>query len=88
MSNRVTKQQLSGMLARATRSARAVGALTEAQEFTTFVPWSHNVIVVANVDGTGGVRPVTERGGRTVSALYAEAHTLAVAFELVEQARR
>lgn len=87
MSNRVTKQQLSGMLERATRSARAVGALTEAQEFRVYVPWMYQTIVVANVDGSGGVRGVTDKGG-TTREIYEQAHALACAFELVEQARR
>jgi hypothetical protein len=88
MADRITKAQLAGMLIRATHSGREVGALTESQELTTYVPWSHAVIVVSNVDRTGGVRPVTERGGATVRALYEQAHTLAVAFELVAQGNR
>ena len=85
MADRITQGALRGMLTRATRSGRAVGALTDGQELTTYVPWSHAVIVVRNVDGTGGVSPVTSHGGST-RELYEQAFAITCAFELVEQA--
>ena len=78
---RITKQDLRGMLARATRAARVCGAIRPGEELATYVPWSHAVIVVRNCDGTGGVSAVTGDGG-TTRELYVQAYTLAVAWDM------
>lgn len=82
--SRITRRELVGMIERATVAGRECGALAAGETLTLFTPWSVETIAVANSDGTGGVRPIIERGGST-RELYDRAWTLAAAWELAAE---